>query len=258
MKNQSIKLMKTVILILIIVFFSQNFLIGQKSTRINKYSIGVEVDIGHSFPNFDREQERWKGTFYPAGGLTILFADKINQSWTVGLGVGITGYALTNNGPTDKYVLDFTSPHILASIGRNFQNSAGRENFVKLTSGFQQAYQGVFVDEFATYKVTVSGKNKLYYFLRPEIGVRRYFKRKMKGARYKTAYEFGAYFRYNLNALGSAKIEENNFEITLEPRGSIIGGYFSVLFPAGRKHMRMKQRPEKELPPIIYNPRYLE
>ncbi len=79
----------------------------------------------------------------------------------------------------------------------------------------------------------------------------------MNGPRYKMAYEFGTYFRYNLNTLGTAQIEEPDFNITLEPRGNIFGGYFKILFPAGRKRVRMKEVQTIELPPIIYNPRHL-
>lgn len=233
-------------------------LVGQKSTKINKYSIGLEIDIGHSFPNFDKEQERWKGTFYPAGGLNVLFVNRINEKWITDLGVGITGYALTNKGSEDNYILDFASPTLSSGISYNFRNRQGKENFIKLTSGFQLGYQGTYVDEFETYTVKIEGKNKLYQFIRPEIGIRRYFNQRMKGARYKMAYEFGTYFRYNLNTLGTATISENDFEVTLKPRGNIIGGYFKILFPAGKKRIRMKQREEERLPPIIYNPRYLK
>jgi len=243
---------------LIILILIPLILIGQKPTNVNKYSIGIELDIGHSFPNFDKEQDRWKGTFYPAGGINVLLVNRINQRWITDLGVGITGYALTNKGSVDNYVLDFASPTISSGISYNFQNRRGQENFIKLTSGFQLGYQGVFEDEFETYKVVVQGRNKLYQFIRPEIGIRRYFKQKMKGSRYKIAYEFGTYFRYNLNTLGIATIKENDFEVALEPRGNIIGGYFKILFPSGKKRIRIKNQKEKELPPIIYNPRFLK
>ncbi|MCB9340784.1 MAG: hypothetical protein H6577_21885 [Lewinellaceae bacterium] len=233
-------------------------LIGQKTTKINKYSIGLEINVGHSFPNFDKEQEQWKGTFYPAGGINVLFVNRINQKWITDLGVGITGYALTNQGSVDNYVLDFASPTISSGVSYNFLNRHGQENFIKLTSGFQLGYRGTFIDEFEDYTVRIEGNHKLYQFIRPEIGIRRYFKQRMKGSRYKMAYEFGTYFRYNLNILGTATIEENDFEVTLKPRGNIIGGYFKILFPAGKKRIRLKPQKEKELPPIIYNPRYLK
>lgn len=249
--------MEMKLILLAILILIPAILIGQKTTKINKYSIGIEIDIGHSFPNFDKVQERWKGSFYPAGGLNILFVNRINQKWITDLGVGITGYALTNKGSVDNYVLDFVSPTISTGISYNFLNRHGQENFVKLTSGFQLGYQGAFTDEFETYSFTIEGKNKLYQFIRPEIGIRRYFKHKMKRFRYKMAYEFGTFFRYNFNALGMATINEHDFEVTLKPRGNIIGGYFKVLFPVGTKRIGIQQNREGKLPRIIYSPRFL-
>ena len=246
-----------------------NFLIGQKSTEDNKYWVGIEMDIGHSFPNFDKDQSRWKGTFYPAGGLNLLFVNRLNQRWITDLGVGITGYALTNKGSVDNYVLDFASPQISSGLSYNFQNRKGQENFIKLAGGLQLGYQGKFIDEFETYKITIEGNNVLYQFIRPEIGIRRYFKQRMKGSRFKMAYEFGTFFRYNLNILGTVLIQENDFQVTLEPKGNIVGAYFKILLPAGKKRIefkqqipadkkekRIKQNQVKELSPIIYKPRY--
>ena len=118
-------------------------------------------------------------------------------------------------------------------------------------------YRGSFTDEFETYKVTVQGKNRFYPFIRPEIGMRRSFKKKMKGSPFKMAWETGAYFRLNLTSLGTAMIEETDFEVTLSPRGDIIGMYGRILFPAGRKSLKMKEK-ETARPPIIYNPRNLK
>lgn len=217
---------------------------SQRTSTINKYSFGIEIDVGHSFPNFSEDQDRWRGMFYPAGALHVLLVNRLNQNWITDIGVGVTGYALTNRGRADKYVLDFASPHISTGISYNFQKATGKENFVKLTTGVQLGYRGAFIDEFETYKVTIQGKSKLYQFIKPEIGVRRYFRKGMKGSRYKMAYEFGTYFRYNLNTLGTAKIEEPDFAVTLEPRGNIIGGYFKILFPAGRRHIHRKTKPK--------------
>jgi hypothetical protein len=233
-------------------------LVGQRTTKINKYSVGIEIDLGHSFPNFDKEQDHWKGAFYPAGGINVVFVNRINKNWISDLGVGITGYSLTNKGSVDNYVLDFASPTISSGISYNFINRRGQENFIKLTSGFQMGYQGTFIDEFESYSVRIEGKHKLYQFIRPEIGIRRYFKQKIKGARYKMAYEFGAYFRYNFNYLGSATIREVDFETTIKPRGNIIGGYFKILFPVGKKRVRIKQESRDETAPIIYSPRNMK
>lgn len=230
-------------------------LTGQKITSVSKYFIGMEIDIGHSFPNFDIEQDRWKATFYPAGGLTVLFSNRINERWMADLGLGITGYALTNRGSVDHYVLDFLSPTFSSGISYSMQNHPGQENFIKLTSGFQVGYQGKLLEEFDLYTVEIEGKNTLYPFIKPEIGIRRYSRYRMKGSQFKMAYEFGVFFRYNLRTLGMAKIQEKDLEVTLEPSGNIIGGSFKILFPAGGKRVRLQGEKAKTFPSIIYNPR---
>ena len=248
--------MKTSICILALILPA--LLFGQKSRNINKYSIGLEVEIGHSFPNFSAGQTNWKASFYPTGGLNVLFVNRINKTWISELGFGITAYALSNRGPQDHYVLDFASPTVSTGISYNFRYQKNKEHFIRLTSGFQTGYQGNFVDVYETYSVSVEGKHKLYPFIRPEIGIRKYFKQKMKGARYKTCYEFGTFFRYNLNTLGIATIRDDDVEVRLEPRGNIMGAYFKVLFPAGKKRLRIKQEQTKELSPVIYNPRFFK
>jgi len=81
----------------------------------------------------------------------------------------------------------------------------------------------------------------------------------MKGTRDKLVYELGTYFRFNFNTLGVATIEEKDFEVvTIEPKGDIIGLYIKFLFPASKKKIRVKQNNAKQLPPIIYNPRYFK
>jgi len=70
--------MKAFTAILIASLFSIN-LLAQKSTKINKYAGGLEIDFGHSFPNIDEVQSRWKATFFPSAALTGLFINRINQ-----------------------------------------------------------------------------------------------------------------------------------------------------------------------------------
>lgn len=247
--------MKSVFVALSILIPSMLF--AQKTKRINKYSIGIEMNIGHSFPNFDIEQEHWKATFYPAGALNVMFVNRINQHWITDLGIGITGYALANKGSVDNYVLDFASPTISSGISYNFLNNEGQEHFIKLTSGFQLGYQGEFVEKFETYTVKVESKNAIYPFIRPEIGFRKNLKQRMKGSRYSLAYEFGTFFRFNLNTLGTAQINETGFQVIIEPRGNIIGGYFKILFPSGKKTIKMKKQRPTILPTKIKNTRYL-
>lgn len=230
---------------------------GQKASRINQFSIGLQIEVGHSFPTFDTEQNRWSASFYPTGGLTVALEKKINRNWIADAGVGLTGYALTNKGMVDRYTLDFVSPHLITGISYHFQNPRGRNHFAKISTGVQAGYQGSFTDEFETYKVTVQSKNRFYPFIRPEIGMRRSFKGRMKGSPFKMAWETGVFYRLNLASLGTAQIEETDFVVTLRPKGDIIGMFARVLFPAGRKSLVMKEK-ETVRPPIIYNPRNLK
>ncbi|MCB0637041.1 MAG: hypothetical protein KDC54_10515 [Lewinella sp.] len=243
-------------ILLILSCLTPVLLAAQGATALNKYAVGMEIGIGHSFPNFDQEQTRWQGTFYPAGAINLSITNQLTARWIAEVGVGITGYALTNRGSVDKYVLDFASPTISAGLSHHFLNPQGQGNFIKLTTGLQLGYQGSFTDEFDTYRVRITGSRSLYPFIRPEIGIRRYFKHRMRGSRFKIAYEFGTFFRYNLSTLGTATIEEPDFAVTLAPRGNIIGAYVRLLLPAGNRRVRSQPERPSELPPIIYHPRY--
>lgn len=233
-------------------------LTGQSKSKINKYFIGMEIGLGHAFTSLDKEQDRWQKKYNPSGTLNVLFVNRFNQHLMADLGIGFTAYGLIYRGRVDKYVIDFASPHISTGIGYNIQNRKANEKFFKLSTGLQLGYKGTFVDEFETYKVSIQGENRFYYFLKPELGFRIYSKKKMKGSRYKTALDIGTYFRYNFNTLGSAKIEESNFELNFEPRGNILGVYIKYLFPHGKKGIKVKKQREKALTPIIYNPRYID
>lgn len=231
---------------------------GQKTSKINKYSLGMEIDFGHSLLSFDKAQDRWDGKFNPVGGISALLVNRINQKLIADLAIGFTAYGLILRGRIDKYVIDFASPHLSTSLSYNYQNRKGNENFIRFRTGIQVGKKRTLVEDFDTYRVSIEGKKSWYPFIRPEIGFRRYLKRRMDGSRDKISYEFGTYFRYNLNTLGTIKIEEINFETNLEPRGNVIGVYFKILVPEGRKRIKMKVKPEKRLPSIIYNPRYMD
>jgi hypothetical protein len=241
---------------LVIILLGTSSLNGQNPKWLNKYSIGIEVAIGHSFPDFDKEQERWIGTFYPAGAISLVLSNRINKNWIIDGGVGLTGYALNNKGPKDKYILDFASPSLSTGVSYNFKNYSGREFFAKMSIGGQLGYRGNFVDVYDAYQVEVRGNEVVYPFIRPEIGFRHYLKNRNKGSRYKTALEIGTYFRYNLNRLGVVTIQEPDFKLVLEPSGNIIGTYCRVLFPTGNKRVNMERNTKSVIPPIIYNPRF--
>ncbi|MEZ5172270.1 MAG: hypothetical protein R2850_01835 [Bacteroidia bacterium] len=207
---------------------------------IGKYMLGIEINAGHSFPDFDIEQDRWKAGFYPAGGINLSLSNRLSKNWILDLGVGVTGYALNNNSRFDHYVLDFSSPLLISGISYNFKGYKNRMSFVKMSTGAQLAYKGSFADQFENYSVTITGVNKAYYFLRPEIGIRNKLNKKIGRAAMKVSYELGTFFRFNLNPLGSARIEESksDFVVTLTPRGNIIGFYFKLLFPLGKQQIR--------------------
>lgn len=238
-----------------ILLFPAFTLCGQRAERAPKHYVAIEIGVGHSFPAFDRQQTQWKGTFYPAGAVSVLFVNRLGPHWTTDFGFGLTGYALTNRGPFDKYVLDFASPHLQTGLAFSTAIQKGREGFLKMTTGLQLGYRGTFVDEFDAYRVTVEGNQALYYFLRPEIGMRGAFRKKIRGARSRLSYEFGTFYRHNFVDLGSARIEQPGFDVTLRPRGHLVGGYFKLLFPSGRQKIRLKEV-DKPLPPVIYNPRF--
>lgn len=213
---------------------------ASSQSMIGKYMLGLEINAGHSFPNFDIEQDKWKAGFYPAGGINITLANRLSPKWILDLGLGVTGYALNNTSPFDHYILDFSSPLLIGGISYNFKGYRNRDCFAKLSAGGQMAYKGSFVEQFENYSVTISGNNKAYVFLRPEIGIRNQFKNKVGRAKVKMSYELGTFFRINLNPLGSARIEEtqSDFVLTLKPSGNIIGFYFKLLFPVGKQRVR--------------------
>ena len=215
------------------------------------------MNAGHSFPDFPQDQDRWKGTFYPSFGLDVLFANHLSQNWMVDVGLGFTAYFLTNRGPVDKYILDFGSPHASTGISYIFGKRSSKRGVLKLSYGIQLGYKGEFIDEFETYTVTVQGEKRCYHYLKSELGIRQFLKKKRKGTKYKTAFEFGTYFRLNLNSLGTVVFAEPNFSVSSEPQGNLIGVYYKFLFPAGRKRIKVKSEEViEEIPPLIYNPRY--
>jgi len=175
--------MKKVLFIAIIFLFCSINVNAQKTRRINKYSIGIEIDAGHSSPSFNKEQNRWKGSFYPTGALTLSFRNRINQHWQSDLGIGLTGYALVNKGPFDNYILNFSSPHLATSIQYIKTTNKKMENFVRLKTGMQLGYKGEFTEIFESYTATIKGTNPIIFFISPEIGIRKQFR--IKNNRFK-------------------------------------------------------------------------
>lgn len=246
--------MRTRVIPVILFIFLINYASGQATSRVNKYSTGIEIDAGHSFPNYKKNQDRWKGSFYPAGALTISIRNRINRHWQTDLGIGITGYALVNSGPYDNYVLDFASPHLVSSIQYIKITGKTKENFVRLKSGMQLGYTQEFSESFDSYEVTVNGDDPIYFFLRPEIGIRNKFKNKLNG--FNLGYELGVFYRYNLNGLGRAEFLEPDYLTIVQPKGDIIGMYFNIVFPVGRQKMKIEVDNKKSDKKIISRPSF--
>lgn len=242
----------TVLLGFFLLFFNAQNLFAQKTKRINKWSVGLAIDVGHTFPHFDRPQNRWKAPRYPTGSMTGIVANRLTQKWIVEAGIGGTLYWMVHKGPVDKYILDYASPHFISGISYNMLTKKRQEQFFKLSGGMQVGYQGEFVDEFETYTILVEGQNRILKFIRPEIGIRRFSTKRAKGTRDKIAFEYSLFFRYNFDKLGLVKIEEEDFEVYLNPRGNIVGASFRLVFPTGSKRMKVK---DLRVEPVIYHPR---
>ncbi len=253
--------MKTHSLLFILILFSTSVL-AQRYKKIPKFVLGMEIGYGQSFPNYDDTQNIWKPTFYPAGELRLLFSARLMKHWIVDLGAGATGYALINKGLIDKYIIDFASPLLTGGISYNFHNKNGKEQFLKVSYGMQLGYDGNLFEDFQTYEVEIESKQQYLRFIRPEIGIRRALKKKVKGTNFKMAYELVAFFRYNIDVLGTAKFiqKDMDFATVFSPRGSIIGVFFKLLMPMGLKSERIRVQQKKiekaKEEPVIYNPRF--
>ena len=241
-------------LLLLAIQCSFSSLCAQKKNTNNQYAFAMELGLGTSFPNISPENDLWSAGLYASGIFAVSLTKRFNQRWSGDFGLGFTSYFLTNRGPVDKYILDFASPHTSAGLTYTYWNRKGQESFIRLRGGLQMAYRGTLVDEFETYTVVINGDELFYYFVQPEIGIRRYFKRKMKGSRFKIAYEIAAFYNHRFNSLGTADILDVTQTIRLEPQGSILGASVRILFPQGNKKIRVKKR-KSPRPPIIYHPR---
>ena len=199
------------IILLIILTLMPALLPAQNSSTTNKYSIALSIAVGHSFPDFNRPQDRWQASFYPAGGISLSFETRLNQDWTLDLGIGLTGYALTNRGPVDRYVLDFASPTLSSGLSYHFQNKKRQDNFIRISGGVQLAYQGEILDEFETYSIHIASEDRLYPFIQPEIGIRRFSRKRMKGSRYKMACDLGVFFRFKSEHPGNGHNKGGRF-----------------------------------------------
>ena len=218
-----------------------------QSTRSHKYNIGIEVNAGHSFPAYNSDS-RWKGTFYPVGGLNVLVMNRMGKSFQSELGIGISGFALNNQGPYDNYVFDFVVPQIFTGIQYSQSKSHHLETFVRLNSGIQAAYKGSTLENFSEYQVLIQNKNALNFYLQPSIGLKNKFNKRINGHKNYLGYEIGSYFRMNLYSLGTATFIEENHVTTTSPSGNSLGVYFRILLPVGNKMVKLENNQEPKEP----------
>lgn len=246
--------MKNYILILFL-FFSINTLIGQNSSiKVSKFNIGIETHIGVTFPNFITQQQRWKARIYSGWGVTLSALARFNQHWSGDIGVGLYGYNMINKSSFDRYNLDFFSPHLIMSLYYNKLIRKNTEMFFGLSIGGQKGYDDFFIDQFDDYQVIAESKNLYYYFSRISLGKRKILKKRSKRIPPLTL-EYGSFFKYNFNSLGTATFLHNdNYSEVVKPKGHVLGVYLKFLIPSSTTTVKLKNKKLRK-PPIIYNPR---
>lgn len=221
---------------------------AQKTKNTGKYNFGISTFVGHSFPNYLVNENRWKGKFYSAGGLIFLIQNKLSKKISTEVGLGMSFYALVNKGPVDNYVFDLVSPHLTTAIQYLNPVKKNVEGFIKLSTGWQVGYQGSFTDYYDRYQVQITARNSFYFFVLPEIGIRNKVFTKINQKPQTIYYEISSYFRYNLNSLGEAKFIESNYVTIAEPKGNVIGINFKILFPFGKM---LTYQPEERSKPSL-------
>lgn len=230
------------------------YTLAQKTRQTAKFHIGIETNIGTTFPNFVTEKEKWQPTVYAAWEARLSVLMRFSQHWSGDIGVGLSGYAMGNKTINDRYTLDFFSPSLLLGLQYSTSISKKSEGFLGLSIGGQQGYNDSFTEVFEDYTVVSSSTDLSYFFIRPQIGIRKEMETKRK-KKFPISYEYGVYFRYNVNGLGKAEFTHtDNYIEILQPKGHVSGVFFKVLFPSSNTKIRLKTK-EKELPPVIYNPR---
>jgi hypothetical protein len=68
-----------------------------------------------------------------------------------------------------------------------------------------------------------------YFFIRPQIGIKKEIDTNRKN-KFPISYEYGAYFRYNMNGLGQTEfIHTDNYREILQPKGHVVGVFFQSI-----------------------------
>ena len=215
----------------------------------------MTANIGQVIPGYTTEQDRWKAGIHLSGAFNIGAEMRMNEHWSMGVGLGLTGFWLDNRGPFDNYILDFASPALTTGLQYLWRNHTERESFVRLGMGIQLGYQESFVEEYDGYEVFISSDQPVYYFIKPEIGFRKTASQKTKVSRYPVQYEVGSYLHYYFNSLGDVVFVESNFIALTKQRGFNLGIFCRLLIPYGDENVKMTAA-EMANPPVIYNPRF--
>ncbi len=250
--------MKHFLLLTLFLTSSIHWSYAQKKQKSNKYYIGLEANLGYTFPSFNiNDQERWKPTFYAAGSILATFNTRLHRDFRLAIGGGVTHYNMHNRQEGKRLIIFFTTPNILASVNYTFLRHDKHIFFTQLSGNSHLGFKDIsYTTDF--YHIQFSATRPYHYFLKPEIGYRRYFKHKMQGARFKNPYEIGIFYQYNFFRLGEAKVTEDDFELILTPKGEIIGIYYRILIPFGKAKFVYYNPPKKAKPntTIIQNPRF--
>ncbi|MEL7220742.1 MAG: hypothetical protein AAGJ93_05445 [Bacteroidota bacterium] len=228
---------------------------AQRNAKLTKYQVAAIIEFGSAFPNYEpANQLRWQPGVYAAGAITLEGIQRLNLHWQLIAGLGLSPYLLNNNGPDDNYSLDFISPHFRLGAGYlSSKKQRGHHYLMQLMMGAQLGYTKTLVEEFETYQVEITGGKPFYYFTRAEWGVRWPWQKRYQRGLPKPFNEVGIFYRYNFNGLGTARFTGSDYILDMKPSGNILGGYFRVVLPAGRKKVKLPD----PLPPaaIIYHPR---
>jgi len=250
--------MKHIALSVILLIVSSFSSIAQKKQKTFKYAYALEANVGYTFPRYNiKEQDRWSPKLYIAASVYGNFIVRFNQNWRIDFGLGGTHYSMANASSSKQLLMTFTTPKIVTSLNYTFLRYKKHIFFAQLASGVHLGFKNVAFSRPA-YDVAFSSSQRYHYFFKPEIGYRKYFKHKMKGKKFKNPYEFGIFYQYNITSIGEALVTEDDFEIIMMPKGEIIGLYYRIIIPFGKRRMIIYQQNKtaKKPAPIIFNPRF--
>ena len=215
---------------------------------IAELTLSAEFSPGSTFPNFVGDKNDWNAKLYAAGAFSVLLSKRLSKHWDAVSGIGMSAYRMNKRGKADDYLLDFSSPHLLAGIAYYKNPFSRTQSFIKLITGSQLGYNGIQKESYEQYTVNIKGKGLFYFFLRPEIGIHMKARQKLKGSSFYNAFELSAYYRFNFKSLGEVNIIEAQTNTQIIPRGNIIGLNFRYVMPPGKKRLKEKMKtPDKRI-----------